>query len=198
MDRGYRAIRFDELEDVPWKPGLTLRPVRSQLGLRAFGAAGFVGREPGDLVVEPHTEDEGRGHQELYVVLRGAARFTLDGDTLDVPAGTLIAVEPHVRREAFATEPDTAVLALGGPPTFEPAGHEYMARVRGARDRPDEALAIAEAGLRELGETPGTLYAMALALAATGDGEAARRRLDEAIGLVPELRDEARDDALLS
>ena len=148
---GYRAIRFDELEDVPWKPGLTLRPVRSQLGLRAFGAAGFVGREPGDLVVEPHTEEEGRGHQELYVVLRGAARFTLDGESLDAPAGTLIAVEPHVRREAVATEPDTAVLALGGPPTFEPAGHEYMARVRGAVDRPQDALAIAEAGLHELG-----------------------------------------------
>jgi hypothetical protein len=195
---GYRAIRFDELEDVPWKPGLTLRPVRSQLGLRAFGAAGFLGREPGDLVVEPHTEDEGRGHQELYVVLRGAARFTLDGETLDAPAGTLIAIEPHVRRVAVATEPDTAVLAFGGPPTFEPAGHEYMARVRGAVDRPEEALAIAEAGLSELGETPGTLYAMALALAAAGRTEEARRRLDEAIARVPELRDEARDDALLS
>ena len=141
---GYRAIRFDELEDVPWKPGLTLRPVRSQLGLKAFGAAGFVGREPGDLVVEPHAETDGRGHQELYVVLRGAARFTLDGDELDVPAGTLIAVEPHVPRKAVATEPDTAVLAFGGPPTFRPAGHEYMARVRGAatigrgdRTRPD-------------------------------------------------------------
>ena len=71
-----------------------------------------------------------------------------------------------MRREAVATEPDTAVLALGGPPTFEPAGHEYMARVRGAVDRPQDALAIAEAGLDELGETPGTLYAMALALAA--------------------------------
>jgi hypothetical protein len=35
------------------------------------------------------------------------------------------------------------VLALGGPPTYEPAGHEYMARVRGAIDRPQEALAIA-------------------------------------------------------
>jgi hypothetical protein len=55
---GYRAIRFDDLEDVPWKEGLTLRPVRSQLGLKAFGAAGFVGREPGDLVVEPHVRRE--------------------------------------------------------------------------------------------------------------------------------------------
>jgi tetratricopeptide (TPR) repeat protein len=195
---GYRAIRFDELEDVPWKPGLTLRPVRTQLGLRAFGAAGFVGREPGDLVVEPHTEEEGRGHQELYVVLRGAARFTLDGESVDAPAGTLLVVEPHVYREAIATEPDTAVLAFGGPPAFEPAGHEYMARVRGAVDRPQDALAIAEAGLRELGETPGTLYAMALALAAAGDADEARRRLNEAIEREPDLRREVLSDPLLS
>jgi hypothetical protein len=195
---GYRAIRFDELEDVPWKPGLTLRPVRSRLGLKAFGAAGFVGREPGDLVVEPHTEEEGRGHQELYVVLRGTARFTLDGDTLDAPAGTLIAVDPQVQREAVATEPDTAVLAFGGPPTFEPAGHEYMARVRGAVDRPDEALAIAEDGLRELGKTPGTLYAVALAAAASGDAQRARRALDEAVARVPDLRREAQQDPLLA
>jgi hypothetical protein len=195
---GFRALRFDELEDVPWKPGLTLRPVRSQLGLRAFGAAGFVGREPGDLVVEPHTEDEGRGHQELYVVLRGAARFVLDGETLAAPAGTLVVVEPHVHREAVATERDTAVLAFGGPPTFEPAGHEYMARVRGAVDRPQEALAIAEAGLRELGDTPGTRYAMALAAAAAGDQDEARRRLDEAVAQVPDLRAEAQGDPLLA
>jgi tetratricopeptide (TPR) repeat protein len=195
---GFRALRFDELEDVPWKDGLSLRPVRSRLGLKAFGAAGFVGREPGDLVVEPHTEVEGRGHQELYVVLRGAARFTLDGEALDAPAGTLIAVDPQVHREAVATEPDTAVLALGGPPTFQPAGHEYMARVRGALDRPDEALAIAEAGLEELPDSPGALYALALALAAAGDREASRRRLAEAIARVPELRAEAQSDPLLA
>jgi mannose-6-phosphate isomerase-like protein (cupin superfamily) len=194
----FRALRFDELEEVPWKPGLDLRPIRSQLGLKAFGAAGFVGRQPGDLVVEPHTETEGRGHQELYVVLRGAARFTLDGESVDAPAGTLIVVEPEVHREAVATEPDTAVIAFGGPPTFEPAGHEYMARVRGAVDRPDDALAIAEAGLRELGDTPGTLYAMALALAAAGRTDEARRRLDEAIARVPDLRREAQSDPLLA
>ena len=197
MDRGFRAIRFDELEDVPWKEGLTLRPVRSQLSLKAFGAAGFVGRNAGDLVVEPHTEDEGRGHQELYVILRGAARFTLDGETLDVPAGTLIAVEPHVHREAVATEPDTAVLALGGPPTFQPAGHEYMARVRGAVGDPDKALAIARQGLHELPDSPGAQYAMALAAAAAGQRDEARRWLDSAVARVPELRHEARNDSLL-
>jgi hypothetical protein len=83
-----------------------------------------------------------------------------------------VVVEPHVRREAVATEPDTAVLALGGPPTFTPAGHEYMARVRGAVDRPQEAPAI--------------------------DEDEARRRLGEAIAQVHELRREAHSDPLLA
>jgi mannose-6-phosphate isomerase-like protein (cupin superfamily) len=196
--RGFTALRLDDVDEVPWKPGLSLRPIRSLLGLRAFGAAGFVAREPGDLVVEPHTEAEGRGHQELYVVLRGRARFTLDGHELDAPAGTLVAVEPHVRRQAVAVEADTAVLAFGGPPAFEPAGHEYMARVRGALDRPDEARAIAEAGLRELPDSPGARYAMALATAAAGDRDKARRWLEEAIARVPELRGETAHDPVLA
>jgi len=62
-----------------------------------------------------------------------------------------VVVEPHVHREAVATEPDS----------------------------------------------PGAHYAMALALAA-GDAGGARRRLDEAIERVPDLRREALRDPLLS
>jgi tetratricopeptide (TPR) repeat protein len=72
-----------------------------------------------------------------------------------------------------------------------------MARVRGALDRPKEALAIAETGLRELPDSPGAQYAMALAAAAAGQRDEARRWLDNAIARVPELRHEARNDSLL-
>jgi hypothetical protein len=199
MTAGYRALRFDEVEEVPWKAGMRLRPVRSLLGLRAFGAGGFVGREPGDLVVERHAEaDGGRGHQELYVVLRGRARFVVDGERVDAPAGTLVLVEPEARREAVAVEAGTAVLALGAPPTYVPAGEEYMARVRALTDRPAAAREVAEAGLRELPDSPGARYAMALAAAAGGDRAEARRWLDEAVAMVPDLRREAGADAVLA
>ena len=89
-----------------------------------------------------------------YVVLRGAARFTLDGETSDVPAGTLIVVGPQGHREAVAKPPDTAVLAFGGPPISEPAGHGNMARVRGATDRPDEAIAQVPESREEAGSEP--------------------------------------------
>jgi hypothetical protein len=41
-------------------------------------------------------------------------------------------------------------------------------------------------------------YALALAAAARGDDEEARRRLDEAVAAVPELAGEARTEAVLA
>ena len=194
----FQVLAFDDFEEVPWNAGMRMRPIRSILGLRAFGVAGFRGVEPGDVVIEPHDELGGRRHEELYIVLRGHARFRLDGDERDAPAGTMVFVrDPAVHREAVAVVSDTAVLALGGPPTFVPAGHEYIARVRGLADDPEEAQRVAGAGLRELPESPGVRYALALAAAARGDLAEARRRLDEAIKGVPELHDEAREEPLL-
>jgi hypothetical protein len=196
---GYRVMQLDEMEAVPWAGGrLTWRPVRGHLGIRAFGAAAFTA-DVGEEVVEPHSEaDGGRGHQELYYVARGRATFTLDGDELDAPAGTFVFVEdPAVRRGAVAAEPRTAVLVFGGEPTFTPAGHEYMARMRALLPTdPDRARALAQEALRELPDSPGVHYALALAAAARGDDVEARRRLAEAVERVPALADEARDDGL--
>jgi hypothetical protein len=67
-----------------------------------------------------------------------------------------------------------------------------MARVRGAVDRPQEALTIAEAGLRELPDSPGAHYA------AAGDHDAARRPARAGDRPVPDLRREALSDPLLA
>ena len=58
------------------------------------------------VVIEGHTETEdGLGHEEVYVVLRGRATFTLDGTAVDAPAGTFVAVlDPSVHRRAVAVE----------------------------------------------------------------------------------------------
>ena len=58
-----------------------------------------------------HEEDE--GSEELYVVLRGHARFEIGGDTVDAPEGTLVFVRPQTSRTAFAEAAGTTVLALG-------------------------------------------------------------------------------------
>ena len=110
---GYRRTTLSELPSQPtdlveagWKP------VRHHFGIEAFGVNGYVANAAGQLVIEEHAEGEG-GFQELYVVLAGVARFTVDGDSFDAPAGTLVYVDPETERVAWANEPDTAVLAVG-------------------------------------------------------------------------------------
>jgi hypothetical protein len=130
---GWRALSLDDVEAVPWRgTSLEWRPVRAALGTRIVGMGAYTASAAGQEVVEGHTEsDDGRGHEEVYVVLRGRAEFTLDGVSLDAPAGTFVVVsDPSVHRRAVASEPDTAVLALGGPPTFEPSPSEWIERAR--------------------------------------------------------------------
>jgi hypothetical protein len=127
---GWTCLRLDEVEALPWVgTELEWRPLREALDTRIVGMAAFTAARVGQELIEGHTEDDGgRGHEEVYVVLRGRATFTLDEATLDAPAGTFVRVSPAVLRRAVAAEPDTAVLALGGPPTFEPSASEWIER----------------------------------------------------------------------
>jgi hypothetical protein len=161
------------------------------LGVRAFGVASFHAVNAGDELIEPHTETgDGRGHEELYVVVRGRARFALDGEAFDAPAGTLVFVQPEGHRHAVAVEPGTEVLAFGGEPVFRPSGSEFIRRVRGALPDIAGAQAIADEGPDD---SPGVLYAQALIDRAAGRETDALAR---AIALEPRLADEAEADGL--
>lgn len=93
--------------------------VRRHFDIRAFGVNGITGHA-GDEMVEPHDEidDEANltdGHEELFAVMSGHAVFTVDGETIDGPAGTLVFVRnPALTRSARATVDGTAILAIGG------------------------------------------------------------------------------------
>ena len=65
--------------------------MRRTLDIGAFGINAYVAPNAGDDVVEEHTE-RSLGHEEVYVVLSGRATFTLDDETLDAPAGTVVFV----------------------------------------------------------------------------------------------------------
>lgn len=123
------SVRVARISDVPpvATPGdfIEWHPVRRHLGISAFGTNAYVGRAPGDLVVEAHDEDE---HEELYIVLAGAARFTVDGETFEAPQGTLVLVTPPSHREARAIEAGTTVLAIGAAPGKEFAVSEWEER----------------------------------------------------------------------
>ena len=83
----------------------------------------------GDRIINEHDESEPDSDEELYLVVGGRAAFELDGDRVAAPAGTLVFAPPGVKRTAFAEEPETTVLALGGTPgkAYEPDGWELWA-----------------------------------------------------------------------
>jgi tetratricopeptide (TPR) repeat protein len=196
---GWRSVRLEEIEPIPVVNATLLwRPVRRTLDIGAFGINSYVAPNAGDDVVEEHTE-ESLGHEEVYVVLTGRATFTLDDETLDAPAGTVVFVrEPKVKRYAVAREPNTAVLAVGGPrdAAYERSPWEdYFAaeRHRNAGDYDAYANELTEAAERRP-DHPATLYNLACAEALAGRTEDALRHLARAIELHPHLADLARKD----
>jgi hypothetical protein len=54
--------------------------------------------------------------QELFAVMTGHALFTVDGEEIDAPAGTIVVVrDPMLFRAARATADDTTISMVGGP-----------------------------------------------------------------------------------
>lgn len=123
----WTAARIDEIGEiddgrVPW------RPVRAHFGIASFGVNAFFAKDAGERVINEHDEADD-GHEELYLVQSGHARFELDGEALDAPAGTLVFAAPGVKRTAFAEEAGTTVLVVGGAPgqAYEASGWEVWA-----------------------------------------------------------------------
>jgi mannose-6-phosphate isomerase-like protein (cupin superfamily) len=95
------------------------KPVRIFFGIRSFGTNAYVGRRAGDELVEEHTEvdDSETKHEELYFVASGRARFTIEDEEVNAPAGTFVYIrDPAVKRAAHTEEDETLLLAFGGTP----------------------------------------------------------------------------------
>jgi tetratricopeptide (TPR) repeat protein len=122
----YALAQIDEIDELsdgrcPW------RPIRFHFGISSFGINAFTGREVGDRLINEHDESQENDLQEeLYLVQRGRATFELDGERVDAPTGTLVFVPPNVKRTAFAEEPGTTLVAIGGTPgkAYEAHGFE--------------------------------------------------------------------------
>ena len=116
---GYAVARLNDIEEID--DGRTpFRAVRSHFGIRTFGITAMTANADGDRLINEHDESEPDSSEELYVVISGHARFECNGETQDAPAGTFIHVAPGVTRTAFAREPGTTVIAIGGGPEGKP------------------------------------------------------------------------------
>ena len=182
------------MEDGVW------RPVRRPFGITGFSANAFTADAAGDPLIEPHDETSaGSGaHEELYVVLNGRATFTVDGEQLDAPAGTLVFVSPGEKREAVAAAPDTTVLVVGGRPgdalPVSPFEYWYAAQPAYEAGDYERATAIASEGLAEH-PLNGTLhYVLACFRALAGDRDAALEHIRIAFEQDPRTRGWAAED----
>lgn len=197
MPKPPKVLHLDEVEAVAGPGTLSWLPIRHSLGIRAFGCNAYVADEAGKDVVEPHTEDSALAHEELYVVLRGQATFTIDGESYTARTGTYVFVpDPASHRRAVADEPGTTVLSFGGPPTFQPSAWEWGFRAAAMQQTdPERAREVLEEGLGVHPESGMLRYGMACAQALEGKTEEALSSLRESIELEPSAREWARDDS---
>jgi quercetin dioxygenase-like cupin family protein len=195
----FAVAALDDLDAISVSHGLVWRPVRRRFDLRGFGVNAYTADEVGGQVVEDHTEVS-YGHEELYVVVRGRARFTLDGTEVDAPAGTAVHLaDPDVRRVAVAQTADAAVLALGGragEPFRISAWETSFASIPAMRaERWAEALALYDAALAIQPDDGRLFYNLACTEARAGHHLDALLHLQRAVELLPEAARWAQTDS---
>jgi hypothetical protein len=191
-----KILRLDEIEGIPVLGTLSWKPVRRPLGVTAFGINAYTAAIAGDEVVEDHTEEQ-LGHEEIYFVHTGHAVFTVDGEEVDAPAGTLVYLDDvKQRRHAIAKEPGTTVLAIGGVPgTHEPSAWEYFFPALPAMRAGDydTARRILEENLEEK-DAPVLHYQLACVEALAGNRERALDELTVAVDANERYRTAAKTD----
>jgi hypothetical protein len=192
----YTVAHLEEIGEIsdgrcPW------RPVRHHLGITSFGINAWTGHEAGDRIINEH--DEEGEDEELYFVQGGRARFELDGEPVDAPAGTFVFARPSVKRTAFAEEPGTTILAVGATPgrVYEPLGWELWApfgrlyREGRYAEAADQARDVAAAHP----EYPGLLYNIACCESLAGRKDDAIEHLRLAIERSDSVRSYLAEDS---
>ncbi|MEJ7792795.1 MAG: hypothetical protein WKF65_12585 [Gaiellaceae bacterium] len=198
-DAPFTHTDLETLERIE-NEGLVWRPVRRTLGVTAFGINGYTADRAGDALIEPHDETSpgAGGHEELYLVARGSAHFTVGDRQLVAPAGTMLLVPVGARRAAVAAEPDTTVLVIGGRPGggLPASPFEYWYAAQAAVNEGDygQAVAIASEGLDDWPVHGHLNYQLACYHALAGKRDHALRHLRLAFANNPATREWAATD----
>jgi mannose-6-phosphate isomerase-like protein (cupin superfamily) len=196
----FRVARLDEMEPQRGADDSRWFRLRRDLDVGAFGVNAY-GADSGQRVIEEHDElgTAAGKHEELYVVVRGSARFELDGEEHTVPAGSCVFIsETKVRRGAFAEEDGTVVLVVGGTPgeayavsAWEAAGDAYPLWADGKHA---EAKEILRSVADEYPDAGIVLYNLACVEAILGEADPALDHLRRSIALEERFREYARTD----
>jgi tetratricopeptide (TPR) repeat protein len=191
--QAYRTARLGDLERADgWAP------IRAALDVRSFGINAWTAHEAGATLIPAHDEVPS-GHEELFLVTAGHARFTIGGEELDAPAGQIVFVaDPAVSRSAVAVAAETTVVSVGATAgrAFEPRSWELNRDVIALLDagRHAEAREQLLDALERYEDRETVLYNLACAEAQLGQTDAAFRHLGEAFRLRPAFAEHAGDD----
>jgi tetratricopeptide (TPR) repeat protein len=197
----FRVMRLDEVEGYAEEGRPRWHMIRSMLGIESFGINAWRATEAGQEIIGEHDElgPGAGGHEELYLVLAGRATFTLDGETVVAPAGSLVFVkDPATKRSAVAEEAATEILVVGGRPgaTFAVSPWERSAEAlrfwtTGEWDR---AIDILRAQLAQDPHNANLFYNLACAESRGGYVDSALDHLRRAIELEPTFSQLALED----
>ena len=175
--------------------------LRRELEIGSFGVNAFYQAQQGAPVIGEHDElgPGASGHEELYVVVEGAATFTVDGEDVAAPHGTAVFVRnPAAKRGARATEDGTIVLAVGGRPgeAYKPGPGESMSGFFGLyREKDYEgALAILRKALEAHPGNALILYNIACMESCLGNADAVWEQLEQALAAWPKFKETAAKD----
>jgi tetratricopeptide (TPR) repeat protein len=196
------AWKVANLAEIEQRSGGWL-PIRDHFGGTAYGINAYVGDDEGGAIINQHNEKD-TGHEELYVVLNGHATFTVAGDEIDGPEGTIVFVrDPAVDRKAVAKDAGTTVLAVGGKPgeAFEISTWEVVWpwTTRGMalykEQKFAEASEVFEEGVAAAPTYSGLHYNLACTRALNGEADAAFEHLQIAVEEDPGFVELARSDS---
>lgn len=112
----YVAIPIESCGSMTAEAGdITFYPLGRALGASAFGLA-LIELRPtdgeGSYPLHVHEEDD---QTEVFVIESGSGRVEIDGESIDVAEGEMVAINPGAQRKWFAGDEGLRLIALGAP-----------------------------------------------------------------------------------
>ena len=194
-------LNLDDLDRIPLEDGMSWLPIRRTLGVTGFSVNGYVAEKAGDTVIETHDEtgSGSGGHEELYLVTRGEASFTVGDDEMELGVGEMVFVDPKTTRGAKALEAGTTVLVFAGRPgdalPVSPFEHWYSAIPAWEAGDYEAAYATIEKAFDDYPGHPRVHFELACLRALQGRREDALDHLRPAIAGEPRCAKWAREDS---
>jgi hypothetical protein len=190
---GFETVRLGDLvREDGWAP------IRRFFDIQSFGINAWTAHQVGGILIPQHDE-RSSGHEELYLVIDGHATFTVDGEVLAAPVGTLVFVsDPAVARGAVAAQPGTTVVSVGAAPgqAYGPRSWETNRDVFALLDAGDAVAAkrVLTEALDHYSDRGGLLYNLACAETQLGETDSALDHLRAALRADRSLTGSARHD----